>query len=196
MYCTLGLETVSGSLEKSGERRLEVILEEFPNPITFLRPPGIRCDRRSILGNSQPILGKSGWSWINQGEKRIFISAVGNFGCRWFNLSTDSLLPPVHPLYCIHYQLAPPLMSQTRVIDLSAINKNLSIRFRAKFGKQSEGSISNYLRAISLARIYPIIWHQQELLPKKVKGEGSLCSENLITDITLIIYDQKMWSVW
>ena len=60
VYCTLGLETVLGSLEKSGERRLEVILEEFPNPITFLRPPGIRCDRRSILGNSQPILGKSG----------------------------------------------------------------------------------------------------------------------------------------
>ena len=79
VYCTLGLETVVGSLEKSGERRLEVILEEFPNPITFLRPPGIRCDRRSILGNSQPILGKSGWSWINQGEKRIFISAVENF---------------------------------------------------------------------------------------------------------------------
>ena len=78
--------------------------------------------------------------------------------------------PPPLLLYCIHYQLAPPLMSQTRVIDLSAINKNLSIRFRAKFGKQSEGSISNYLRAISLARIYPIIWHQQELLPKKVKG--------------------------
>ena len=32
----------------------------------------------------------------------------------------------------------------------SVINKNLSIRFRSKFRKQSEGSISNYLRAISL----------------------------------------------
>ena len=42
----------------------------------------------------------------------------------------------------------------SRVIDLLAINKNLSIRFRPKFGKQSEGSISNYLRAISLARIF------------------------------------------
>ena len=32
----------------------------------------------------------------------------------------------------------------------SVINKNLSIRFRSKFRKQSEGSISNYLEQFQL----------------------------------------------
>ena len=111
-----------------------------------------------------------------------------------FNLSTDSLLPPhPHPLYCIHYQLAPPLMSQTGVIDLSVINKNLSIRFRSKFRKQSEGSISNYLRAIPFARACfqlsngntrMIAW----VIAKTVKGEGLIYSEEFFILTTLIIW--------
>ena len=83
-------------------------------------------------------------------------------------------------------------MSQTRVIDLSAINKNLSIRFRSKFRKQSEGSISNYLRAISLARTFPNYLRGAciiaTVIAKKVKGEGLIFSENFINMITFLIF--------
>ena len=110
-----------------------------------------------------------------------------------------TVTPPPHPLYCIHYQLAPPLMSQTGVIDLSVINKNLSIRFRSKFRKQSEGSISNYLRAIPFARACfqlsnsntrMIAW----VIAKTVKGEGLIYSEEFFILTTLIIFFSKHWS--
>ena len=82
-------------------------------------------------------------------------------------------------------------MSQTRVIDLSAINKNLSIRFRSKFRKQSKGSISNYLRAISLARTFPNYLRAASIIAtviaKKVKGEGLIHFEEYITVTTFII---------
>ena len=63
-------------------------------------------------------------------------------------------------------------MSQTRVIDLLAINKNLSIRFRLKFGKQSEGSISNYLRAISLARIFSNYLTAASIIARVIAKKG------------------------
>ena len=84
-------------------------------------------------------------------------------------------------------------MSQTGVIDLSVINKNLSIRFRWKFRKQSEGSISNYLRAIPFARTCfqlsngntrMIAW----VIAKTVKGEGLIYSEEFFILTTLIIW--------
>ena len=74
----------------------------------------------------------------------------------------------------------------------SVINKNLSIRFRSKFRKQSEGSISNYLRAIPFARTCfqlsngntrMIAW----VIAKTVQGEGLIYSEEFFILTTLII---------
>ena len=86
-------------------------------------------------------------------------------------------------------------MSQTRVIDLSAINKNLSIRFRSKFRKQSEGSISNYLRAISLARTFPNYLRAASIIAWAIAKKGKRGGG----DIFLIINSSTwshFWSLW
>ena len=73
----------------------------------------------------------------------------------------------------------------------SVINKNLSIRFRSKFGKQSEGSISNYLRAISLAGIFSNYLRPTSIIVKVItKKKGGIWNVLKISS-SLIICDQK-----